>query len=425
MILLKACNNAILRRSRSIRSIYNFANSTQMASIAPKYLEISKEVRAAKAQNKPIVALESTIITHGLPFPTNMQTAFEIEQEIRNFGVVPATIALVNGKLKVGLTKSELEHVAKSHESAVKLSRRDLTYAFALSTPELVGGTTVSTTMMAAHSAGISIFVTGGIGGVHRDYNDSLDVSADLQELARTPVAVISSGVKSILDIGKTLEYLETMGVCVYTLDSQGTREFPSFFTSKSGFDSPYNLLNEQQAASVIQTHLDLGLNSGLLIGVPIPAEHSADHDLIEKAIQEALKEASQLKIRGKQVTPFLLAKINQITKGQSLRSNIELIKNNARIGAKIAVALSKCQKTPVNSRSTENVTVIGGVNLDNTYKLVDEKTVGLKGVTQPALFNQSLGGVGRNMAEALLRFNIKDSPVQVSSQSFPDTANG
>ena len=397
-MVFKTCSYGVLRRVRTFsiirRSVYNSSATSQMTSINNKYLEISEEVLEAKARNKPIVALESTIITHGLPFPTNLQTAFEIENEIRKFDVVPATIALLNGKLKVGLTKAELEYVAKSHEYAVKLSRRDLTYAFALSTADAVGGTTVSTTMMAAHSAGISIFVTGGIGGVHRDVNDSMDVSADLQELARTPVAVISSGVKSILDIGKSLEYLETMGVCVYTLDSQGSREFPSFFTSKSGFDSPYNLLNEQQAAQVIRTHLDLGLSSGLLISVPIPAEHSADHVLIESAIQEALKEAAKLKIHGKKVTPFLLEKINQITKGQSLKSNIELIKNNARVGARIALELSKRHTNSSNQSGNDHITVIGGVNLDNTYKLLDEKTVGLKGVTQPTQFNQSLGGV-------------------------------
>jgi pseudouridine-5'-phosphate glycosidase len=203
-------------------------------------------------------------------------------------------------------------------------------------------GTTVSATSIVAHAANIPIFCTGGIGGVHRDFNDSLDVSADLQELARTPVAVVSSGVKSILDIGKTLEYLETMGVCVATLNETGSKAFPSFFTAKSQYEAPYNCRNETEAARLIHANLMTGFNSGLLLAVPIPEKFSADDKLIETAICEALSEATRLKITGKRVTPFLLERISKITKGQSMTSNLALIKNNARVSARIAVELHK-----------------------------------------------------------------------------------
>ena len=272
----------------------------------------------------------------------------------------------------------------------------------------------MSTTCIAAHAAGIPIFCTGGIGGVHRDYIDSMDVSADLNELSRTPVAVISSGVKSILDIGKTLEYLETLGVGVYTLENNGSKQFPAFFSSASGFESTYNCRNEKEVARIIQTNLKTGLGTGLLIGVPIPAQYSVDPEFIEKAINEALLDANRLRIKGKNVTPFLLERINQITKGQSLASNVSLIKNNAKTSAKIAIELHKLNNPSIHNTNScglgEQVTVIGGINLDNCYKLIDEKTIGLKGVTQPCEFYQALGGVGRNMAEALNRFGIKDT---------------
>ena len=270
--------------------------------------------------------------------------------------------------------------------------------------------------MIAASEARIPIFCTGGIGGVHRDWIDSMDVSADLQELSRTSVAVVSSGVKSILDIEKTLEYLETMGVCVVALNSNGSKEFPAFFTSKSGIDAPYNCKNELEAAKLIYNNLRTGFNSGLLIGNPIPEEYSGDKNMIDNAIQEALTEIKRLNIKGKKVTPFLLDKINKITKGKSLASNVALIKNNARVSAKIAIELNKLMNSVSNSNKSdqyvvkEQVTVIGGINLDNIYKLEDEKTIHLKGVTQPTTFHQSLGGVGRNMAEALIRFGIKNT---------------
>ncbi len=250
---------------------------------------------------------------------------------------------------------------------------------------------------------------------------ESMDVSADLQELARTPIAVVSSGVKSILDIEKTLEYLETMGVCVVTLEKSGSTEFPSFFTTKSGFNSPFNCKNEHEVAKLIQTNLRTGFNAGLLVGVPIPPEYEANKNLIDQAIEEALIELKKLNIKGKKVTPFLLDKINKITKGQSLKSNIALIKNNAKTSAKIAVELQKLNTNDLDFSAfkdsnaiKDQITVIGGTNLDHVYKLTDESTINLKGVTQPCDFTTSLGGVARNMSEALFRLGIKNSILNI-----------
>jgi pseudouridine-5'-phosphate glycosidase/pseudouridine kinase len=265
---------------------------------------------------------------------------------------------------------------------------------------------------------------------VHRDYNESMDVSADLFELGQTNVAVISSGIKSILDIGKTLEYLETLGVCVCALNESGSTEFPAFFTSKSGFNAPYNLKSSKDAASLINTHIGTGLKSGILIGIPVPSEHSIDSKLIEESINDALKLAKEQNIYGKHVTPFLLEKINRITRGTSMKSNIALIQNNARIGARIAKELAGLRHTVTNAgqgksagqsgysflsphpslipkSSTAQVTLIGGINLDSAYKLKDEKTLTTKGVTQPCEFSQYMGGVARNMSESLLHLGI------------------
>lgn len=390
-------------------------------------LVVSDEIRLS---SKPVVALESTIITHGLPYPQNLETALQVEEEIRALDVLPATIAFLNGKLRVGLDKAEIEQVARSHEHALKISRRDIAHLLAnRDKPHLVGGTTVSGTMIAANAANIPIFCTGGIGGVHRDLANSLDVSADLTELARTPVAVVSSGIKSILDIAKTLEYLETLGVCVYTLAASGSKELPAFFTSRSGCDAAYNCLNELEAAKVIQSNLDSGLNMGMLIGVPIPEECASNADEIEAAISEALSEAARSGIKGKRVTPFLLDRINKLTEGRSLASNIALIRNNARTSAKIALELKKLQSQADGSRVAsrvanesaraskraanecdKKVTLIGGINLDSTYKLTDEETIHMKGVTQPVVASSCMGGVARNMAEALLRLGAHRS---------------
>lgn len=396
--LLKSLNFQKIKKS-------DFATNT--------FLKLSDEIKYSK---KPIVALESTIITHGLPYPANLETALQVEDEVRKNNAVPATIAFLNGKFHVGLSRQEIEFIAKNHEKAIKISRRDMNYVCSRNDNSLIGGTTVSATSICAHQANISIFCTGGIGGVHRDFLDSMDVSADLQELARTPVAVVSSGVKSILDIEKTLEYLETQGVCVVTLNKTGSTEFPSFFTSKSGYNSPFNCKNEHEVAQLILhsfAKTGFNLNSGILIGVPIPEEHEADSNLIDNAINEALHECKKLNIKGKKVTPFLLEKINKITKGKSLQSNIALIKNNAKQSAKIAVELHKLQNysSKIDPLPQNHViTVIGGTNLDYIYKLTDETTLGLKGVTQPCEFTASLGGVGRNMSEALFRLGLKES---------------
>lgn len=304
-------NNRYLAKNFKFQSSPNSSFASKL--ITNNLLEISDEI---KYSNQPLVALESTIITHGLPYPTNLEMALDVENEIKAQGAVPATIAYLNGKLKVGLNKTEIEYIAKNHQDSVKLSRRDLPFIFSQSkNSSLVGGTTVSATCIAAHAANIPIFCTGGIGGVHRDFIHSMDVSADLQELARTPVAVVSSGVKSILDIQKTLEYLETMGVCVVTLYKNGSKEFPAFFTSKSGFEAPYNCLSETDAARLIYANLKTGLNTGLLIANPIPEQYSADHTIIDLAIKEALDEAARLNIKGKKSLHFYSTKSIKLPK--------------------------------------------------------------------------------------------------------------
>lgn len=303
-------------------------------------LKLHPDVSKAIASQKAVVALESTIITHGMPYPENLTMAKEVEQIVKEHGAVPATVGIVEGKVHVGLSESDLEYLAESKET-VKISRRDLPYVLSKG---LSGGTTVSATMVAAHKVGIPVLVTGGIGGVHRDGQNTLDISADLTELGRTPMAVVSAGVKSILDIGRTLEYLETNGVCVATFGE--TREFPAFFLQKSGFQSPYNVTDEEEAAKLIANAQVIGQDSGVLIAVPIPEDHAASSLVIDNAIQQAVTEARDKGIRGKDVTPFILERIYEITEGLSLAINIALIKNNARVGSRIARVLAR-QKVP------------------------------------------------------------------------------
>lgn len=303
------------------------------------YFRIQPSIQEALVEGRPVVALESTIITHGMAYPQNLSMAREVEKIVMRNGAVPATIGILRGQIHVGLTDEELQFLASS-KNVVKVSRRDLPYVLSQG---LSGGTTVSGTMIAAHKAGIPVFVTGGIGGVHRGGENTLDVSADLTELGRTPVAVVSAGVKSILDIGRTLEYLETQGVCVAAFGE--SRMFPAFFSSQSGFQAPYRVQDEEEAAKLIASTLELGLSSGVLIAVPCPQEQAAPGQLIEDAIQQALSEARSKGITGKELTPFLLQKINELTNGKSLDSNLALIQNNARVGSGIAVALSKLQK--------------------------------------------------------------------------------
>lgn len=300
-----------------------------------KYLDIKPEVKKALEEGKPVVALESTIISHGMPYPKNVETAKKVEQILRDKGVMPATIAILNGKLKVGINDEELEHLGKS-QNVLKTSRRDIPFIVA---KKLDGATTVATTMIIAALAGIKVFATGGIGGVHRGAQETFDISADLQELAHTNVAVVCAGAKSILDLGLTLEYLETNGVPVIGF---GTEELPAFYTRKSGFKVDYRVDSAKEIADTIKAKWDLGLNGGLVITNPIPEEDEMDYDTITKAIEDAVKEAEGKGIKGKESTPFLLAKIKEITGGDSLESNIKLVYNNTKLAADVALELSK-----------------------------------------------------------------------------------
>lgn len=300
-----------------------------------KYLDVNPEVAEAIKNKKAVVALESTIISHGMPYPQNVETARKVEDIVRNKGAVPATIAILNGKLKVGLTDKELELLGNSKDVA-KVSRRDIPFIVGKGKN---GATTVASTMIIAEMAGIRVFVTGGIGGVHRNAQQTFDISADLQELAKTNVAVVCAGAKSILDLGLTLEYLETQGVPVVGF---GTDELPAFYTRKSGFKLVQRSDNAIELANIIKTKYDLNLQGGVVIANPIPEEYAMDFDYINNAIETALTEAEKQGISGKDTTPFLLAYIKKITDGKSLDSNIQLVYNNARVGAELAVELSK-----------------------------------------------------------------------------------
>ena len=298
-----------------------------------QFLLFSPEVAAARAAGKPIVALESTIISHGMPYPQNVQMAREVEQIIRDGGAVPATIAVMGGKICIGLSEEQLELLGTSPD-AMKVSRRDLPYVLAQSK---LGATTVAATMICAELAGIEVFVTGGIGGVHRGAETSFDISADLQELARTSVAVVCAGVKSILDIGLTLEYLETHGVPVVSV---GQRGFPAFFTRESGFNADFQLDTPAEQAAFIQTKWQLGLAGGIVVSNPVPEAEAMPKAEIDAITVQALGEADAQGVTGKNVTPFLLGRIKQLTEGRSLATNIALVKNNARCGAALACAM-------------------------------------------------------------------------------------
>lgn len=301
-----------------------------------QYLDISPEVKAALDAGKPVVALESTIISHGMPYPQNVETALAVEDIIRQNGATPATIAIIGGKLKAGCTKDEIEYLGKKGQEVTKASRRDLAVLCARGAD---GATTVTTTMIIAHMAGISIFATGGIGGVHRGAETTMDISADLEELAHTPVMVVCAGAKSILDLGLTLEYLETHGVPVI---GYGTEELPAFYTRKSGFGVDYRVDTPEELAKIFRTQKELGLGGGMLVTNPIPEEYSMDKATIDAAIGEALRQAEANGIHGKATTPFLLAKVKELTGGDSLSSNIQLVFNNAALAAKTAACLAK-----------------------------------------------------------------------------------
>jgi pseudouridylate synthase len=300
-----------------------------------KYLDVKDDVAEALAAGKPVVALESTIISHGMPYPQNLETALAVEAIVRESGAVPATIAVIGGRLKAGLSREEIELLGKRGTEVIKASRRDLPFIVAAGKD---GATTVAATMIVAALAGIRIFATGGVGGVHRGAQESFDISADLEELAKTNVAVICAGAKSILDLGLTLEYLETRGVPVI---GYGTEELPAFYTRKSGFGVDYRLDSPEEIARALSVKWALGLSGGALIANPIPEKYSMDPAVINAAIDRALAEAKAAGIKGKATTPFLLAKIKEITGGESLESNIELVYNNARLASRIAVAFS------------------------------------------------------------------------------------
>ncbi|NCB62965.1 MAG: pseudouridine-5'-phosphate glycosidase [Clostridia bacterium] len=301
-----------------------------------KYLDVAPEVAEAIKNNQPVVALESTIISHGMPYPQNVETALQVEDIVRRNGATPATIAILGGRLKVGLSHDEIEYLGKKGLNVNKASRRDLAVLVARKED---GATTVTTTMMLAHMAGVKVFATGGIGGVHRGAETTMDISADLEELAHTPVIVVCAGAKSILDLGLTLEYLETHGVSVI---GYGTKELPAFYTRKSGFEVDYRLDTPAELAEAFHAGQELGLEGGMLVTNPIPEEYSMDPAVINAAIEKAVADAKVKGIHGKETTPFLLAAIKDITGGDSLDSNIKLVFNNAALASKTAVELSK-----------------------------------------------------------------------------------
>ena len=304
-----------------------------------RFLDIKPEVAEAIAQGKPVVALESTIISHGMPYPQNVQTALAVEQIIRDHGAVPATIAIIGGRLKAGLTVEEIEYFGKKGQAIHKASRRDLAVLCARGED---GATTVATTMIIAHMAGISIFATGGIGGVHRGAETTMDISADLEELAQTPVMVVCAGAKSILDLGLTLEYLETKGVPVI---GYGTDELPAFYTRQSGFGVDYRIDTPAELAAAFKAGHEMGMKSGMLVTNPIPEEFAMPKAVIDQAIDQAIAECNANGIHGKATTPFLLARVAELTGGDSLASNIRLVYNNAMVAAQTAVAMAQLEK--------------------------------------------------------------------------------
>ena len=301
-----------------------------------QYLDIKEEVTQALREGRPVVALESTIISHGMPYPQNVETALAVEQAVRDGGAVPATIAVIGGRLKAGLTPDEIEYFGKKGPQIAKASRRDLAVLVARGQD---GATTVTTTMMIAYMAGIRIFATGGIGGVHRGAETTMDISADLEELAQTPVMVVCAGAKSILDLGLTLEYLETKGVPVL---GYRTNELPAFYTRESGFSVDYRMESPAELAAAFHTQQQMGLRGGMLVTNPIPEEYSMPKAVIDAAIEQALAESRAQGIHGKETTPFILARVAEITGGDSLASNIKLVLNNARLAAETAAELCK-----------------------------------------------------------------------------------
>ena len=300
-----------------------------------EFIDIHPEVENAIENKEPIVALESTIISHGMPYPKNVETAFMVEETVRSNKAIPATIAIINGRLKVGLTNKEIEFLA-TNEEVKKVSRRDLPITIA---QQLSGSTTVASTMIIASLARIAVFATGGIGGVHRGAENSMDISADLEELAKTNVCVVCAGPKAILDIGLTLQYLETKGVPVI---GYKTSELPAFYSSESGFDVDYKIDSALEIAEILKTKWNLLIDGGVLVANPIPIAFELETSVMDEAIRQAIIDADNENITGKEITPYLLSKVNEITQGKSLDANIKLIQNNAALAAKIALHYSK-----------------------------------------------------------------------------------
>ncbi|XP_011351704.1 pseudouridine-metabolizing bifunctional protein C1861.05 isoform X2 [Ooceraea biroi] len=375
------------------------------------------DVAAARRNGLPIVALESTIVTHGMPYPDNLNTALRVENAIRKQGVVPATIGIIDGKIHIGLNNEQLKILSKADPTrTTKCSRRDIS---SIVSRKLNGGTTVSATMLIAHAADIPIMATGGIGGVHRGAELTFDVSADLTELGRTPVAVVCSGVKSILDIGRTLEYLETQGVPVIKIGE--TLEFPAFYCSETvdKVKAPCRVSNAKEAAALLEAQRALGINTGVLFAVSIPEEHALQPVIVESAISEALRKANSMNVTGKRVTPFLLSELNEITSGQSLEANIALVENNARIAAEIASNLISNETSrrafctgsaPARSiLSKRKPVVVGGAVLDTVLQ-VKEPRINNDGRTHAGRSRHSCGGVGRNVADALIKLGMENT---------------
>lgn len=368
-------------------------------------LHVSEELRQALLEKRPIVSLESTIITHGLPYPQNLLMARRVEQEIRNHGAIPATTAFINGVPKVGLDDNELELLANS-SNAMKVSRRDIPYVMS---QKLSGGTTISGTMILSNRTGIKVFATGGLGGVHRDGENTMDISADLDELGKTPVAVVCAGPKSILDIERTMEYLETKGVFVGTFGPDGTN-IPGFYTRDSGVQSVYNFQNFHTAANIIKQGEMLNLKSGMLFCIPPPAEIALDSDFINRVIDQANHDAVRMGIKGKKITPFMLSRIAEETKGRSVKTNIEFVLNNARAAAQIATEYSKLNggdsfvpepyqisETTSSAPKLATSMVIGSIALDSSC-LTKKESITLND-SNPSKIVSSIGGVGYNVA--------------------------
>lgn len=388
--------------------VFNTLTRRQYSRSIGSLIEIRPDIRDALRDRRPVVALESTIFTHGMPVPHNLLTALEVEEIVREENAIPATIGIIGGRIKVGLTKDEISQLSNpSSTNTVKTSRRDM--AFVLS-KRWNGGTTVAGTLIVANMVGIDVFATGGIGGVHRDGENTLDISADLTELGKSGVAVVSSGVKSILDIPRTLEYLETQGVTVTTFGSP-ERDFPAFYTRKSGSKVPYNVESATEAAELISATKTLKLNSGILIAVPIPEEHAMDDRVIDEAIADALRRAEEAGVRGKEATPFLLDAISKITKGKSLSTNIALVKNNARVASQIAFELSNLNRPTFHSAGVDlpagelTPVVVGGSIVDVSYAITDGD-LQLDGATYHSSMRIVGGGVGRNIAEGLSKIH-------------------